>query len=159
MVAVYHSVVSRHSNSFRRARSGHWLGRDGALERLCQNPWNEPEGQNYTGVTRDTDLTTTRPRTRITKSLRARVVEMYVGGTTSRIVAHELDIGKSTVLKILKESDVERRPQGAKYQQGFSSPNWFGDCFEWFIRTAMIEYVCAGIALVTPPNKSSARSR
>jgi DNA-binding transcriptional regulator LsrR (DeoR family) len=39
------------------------------------------------------------------------VVEAYESGQTSRQVAEELALGRTTVLKILKEADVTVRPQ------------------------------------------------
>ena len=56
-----------------------------------------------------------RQRRRITARLRAAVVEAYESGQTSRQVAEELALGRTTVLKILKEADVTVRPQGRKY--------------------------------------------
>jgi DNA invertase Pin-like site-specific DNA recombinase len=52
-----------------------------------------------------------RLRRRITARLRAGVVEAYESGQTSRQVAEELALGRTTVLKILKEADVTVRPQ------------------------------------------------
>jgi transposase len=54
-------------------------------------------------------------RRRITHSLRARVVEHYARGMTSRQVASTLGLGRTTVLEILKAADVAVRPQGRKY--------------------------------------------
>jgi DNA invertase Pin-like site-specific DNA recombinase len=56
-----------------------------------------------------------RQRRRITARLRAAVVEADESGQTSRQVAEELALGRTTVLKILKEADVTVRPQGRKY--------------------------------------------
>lgn len=56
-----------------------------------------------------------RQRARITSRLRADVVKAYQAGATSRLVAEEFNIGKSTVLKILSQAGVDRRPQGIKY--------------------------------------------
>ncbi|MFV8181311.1 MULTISPECIES: helix-turn-helix domain-containing protein [Mycobacteroides] len=39
----------------------------------------------------------------------------YESGQTSRQVAEELDLGRTTVLKILKAAGVEVRAQGRKY--------------------------------------------
>ena len=54
-------------------------------------------------------------RRRITTQLRADVVEAYKSGKTSREVAEELELGRTTVLKILKAAGVTVRPQGHKY--------------------------------------------
>ena len=54
-------------------------------------------------------------RRRITARLRAAVVEAYESGQTSRQVAEELALGRTTVLKILKEADVTVWPQARKY--------------------------------------------
>jgi len=56
-----------------------------------------------------------RVRRRITDRLRAEVVAAYESGQTSRQVAEELDLGRTTVLKILKAAGVEVRAQGRKY--------------------------------------------
>ncbi|MFF0822042.1 helix-turn-helix domain-containing protein [Micromonospora haikouensis] len=53
-------------------------------------------------------------RTRLTASLRADVVKRYEAGASTRRIAADLDIGKSTVLKILR-AEVELRPVGAHY--------------------------------------------
>ncbi|MCV7364737.1 helix-turn-helix domain-containing protein [Mycolicibacterium neworleansense] len=42
-------------------------------------------------------------------------MEAYESGCTSREVAEELNIGRSTVLKILKQAGATVRPQGQKY--------------------------------------------
>jgi len=42
-------------------------------------------------------------------------VEAYEFGQTSRRVAEELTLGRTTVLKILKDAGVAVRPQGRKY--------------------------------------------
>jgi hypothetical protein len=54
-------------------------------------------------------------RRRITAGLRADVVEAYESGKTSRQVAEDLALGRTTVLKILKAAGVTIRPQGRKY--------------------------------------------
>lgn len=56
-----------------------------------------------------------RQRRRITASLRDAVVVAYESGQTSRQVAEELELGRTTVLKILKAAGVMVRPQGRKY--------------------------------------------
>ena len=53
-----------------------------------------------------------RQRRRITAQLRAAVVEAYESGQASRQVARELELGRSTVLKIFKAAGVTMRPQG-----------------------------------------------
>jgi hypothetical protein len=54
-------------------------------------------------------------RRRITAQLRADVVEAYESGKTSRQVAEEVALGRTTVLKILKVAGATIRPQGRKY--------------------------------------------
>ncbi|VBA36271.1 hypothetical protein LAUMK191_01344 [Mycobacterium attenuatum] len=54
-------------------------------------------------------------RRRITTRLRADVVSTYASGKTTRQVAEELALGRTTVLKILKAAGVTVRPQGRKY--------------------------------------------
>ena len=56
-----------------------------------------------------------RVRRRITAGLRAAVVAAYESGQPSRQVAEELELGRTTVLKILKAAGVTIRPQGRKY--------------------------------------------
>ncbi|WP_163911080.1 helix-turn-helix domain-containing protein [Mycolicibacterium aubagnense] len=56
-----------------------------------------------------------RQRRRITPQLRTQVVEAYEFGQTSRQVAETCGVGRSTVLKILKDAGVAVRPQGQKY--------------------------------------------
>jgi hypothetical protein len=55
-----------------------------------------------------------RQRHRITARLRAVVVEAYESGQTSRQVAEELALGRTTVLKILKTAGATVRPQGRR---------------------------------------------
>lgn len=54
-------------------------------------------------------------RSRITERLRCDVVRLYESGLTSRAVAEELRIGKTTVLKILRQEGVEVRAHGVRY--------------------------------------------
>lgn len=56
-----------------------------------------------------------RQRRRMTPQLRAQVADAYTLGHTSRQVAEELHLGRTTVLKILKEAGAKVRPQGLKY--------------------------------------------
>ena len=51
-----------------------------------------------------------RQRRRITAQLRKAVVQAYESGKTSRHVAEDLELGRTTVLKILKTAGVEVRP-------------------------------------------------
>lgn len=51
------------------------------------------------------------PRVRITARLRQEIVERYIAGTSTRAVAAEFGIGKSTVLKILRVARAEVRPR------------------------------------------------
>lgn len=56
-----------------------------------------------------------RQRQRVIDRLRAEVVEAYQSGQTSRQIAEELNLGRTTVLNILKTASVTVRPQGQKY--------------------------------------------
>jgi hypothetical protein len=56
-----------------------------------------------------------RQRRQITAALRSAVVEAYESGQTSRQVAEEWELGRTTVLNILKAAGVTVRPQGSKY--------------------------------------------
>ncbi|WP_407810742.1 helix-turn-helix domain-containing protein [Staphylococcus aureus] len=47
--------------------------------------------------------------------MRRDVVRLYEGGMTSRSVAEEVGIGRTTVLNILKREGAEVRPHGAHY--------------------------------------------
>lgn len=51
----------------------------------------------------------------MTITLRADVVRRYAAGQTSQLIAEELHIGKTTVLKILRAVNVEVRPVGVRY--------------------------------------------
>lgn len=48
---------------------------------------------------------------------RTRIVELYRTGMSSREVAAEVRLARSTVLRVLKEADVDVRPQGVRYDQ------------------------------------------
>jgi len=55
-------------------------------------------------------------RTQVTQELTRTVVELYVHqGRSTRAVAGELNLAKSTVLRILKSEGVERKPKGRHY--------------------------------------------
>ena len=59
--------------------------------------------------------TTGRPvitKRRATKRVRQRVVELYQSGRSARYVAGEVGVSRTTVLNILIQSGVERRPVG-----------------------------------------------
>ena len=49
---------------------------------------------------------------RTTKRVRQRVVELYQSGRSARYVAGEVGVSRTTVLNILIQSGVERRPVG-----------------------------------------------
>jgi DNA-binding NarL/FixJ family response regulator len=53
-------------------------------------------------------------RRRITAQLRSAVVKAYESGQSSRQVAEELMLGRTTVLKILTAAGVTVRPQGRR---------------------------------------------
>lgn len=56
-----------------------------------------------------------RRRTIVPSKVRAEVVERYKNGETTREVADACNIGKTTVLGILREAGVEIRPWGRHY--------------------------------------------
>jgi hypothetical protein len=80
-----------------------------ALEQFCSN----------TVTQRAHDETTVRSapvcRRRVTNSLRADVIEHYTQGMTTRQVASTVRLGRTTVLKVLKDAGVAVRSQGRKY--------------------------------------------
>ncbi|BBZ06876.1 hypothetical protein MDOR_10450 [Mycolicibacterium doricum] len=80
------------------------------------SPSNESPDQDDSAHAKAKDRFDTPPRKRqrLTARLRADVVAAYVTGQTSRQVAETFDLGKSTVLGILKDAGVVR-PQGLKY--------------------------------------------
>lgn len=52
-------------------------------------------------------------RRRITESLRQQVIQHYARGNVgAQAVGDELGLAKSTVLRILKQADIDIRPQG-----------------------------------------------
>lgn len=54
-------------------------------------------------------------RTRVTEQLSTEIVRLYQAGQPSRLVAEELGISKSTVLKVLRSKAITARPTGARY--------------------------------------------
>jgi DNA-binding transcriptional regulator LsrR (DeoR family) len=54
-------------------------------------------------------------RRRVTDRLRADVVDYYNQGLTTRQVSSMVGLGRTTVLKILKDEGAAIRPQGRKY--------------------------------------------
>ena len=57
----------------------------------------------------------TRVRTRLTPKLRKQIVEHYQLGTFSALeTAEHFGVGKSTVLRILRDAGAEVRPQGRR---------------------------------------------
>lgn len=54
-------------------------------------------------------------RKRVTDDQRARIVALYEDGLSSTIVAERVDVSKTTVLSILKDAGVTRRPCHVKY--------------------------------------------
>lgn len=55
-------------------------------------------------------------RRRVTGRDRVQIVELYSKGKSSRAVAQEVGVAKSTVLRVLGEEEVELRPQGKNYR-------------------------------------------
>lgn len=53
-------------------------------------------------------------RTRVTAKHRQRVVDLYLTGRSALDVAEEMGLGKTTVLRILKEAAVLVRKQGRR---------------------------------------------
>jgi hypothetical protein len=87
-----------------------------ALERVCSNTSVKRKTQDDTDEVDEASegARSVPQRRRITDSLRAHVVEHYARGMTSRQVASTLELGRTTVLEILKAADVAVRPQGRK---------------------------------------------
>ncbi|MGV9825373.1 helix-turn-helix domain-containing protein [Gordonia sp. NPDC003429] len=56
-----------------------------------------------------------RLRSRVTEQLRRDVVRLYEGGMTSRAVAEQVGLGRTTVLNVLRREGVVIRPHGARY--------------------------------------------
>ena len=85
-----------------------------ALERVWSNKsW--PEIQSNAVETDVKDLRSPVPqRRRITAHLRADVVEHYERGLSTRRVAATLGLGRTTVLRILKDASVATRPRGPR---------------------------------------------
>ena len=54
-------------------------------------------------------------KARLTPQLQQAIVDRYASGLTSREVAEELGVGKSTVLTFLKRRGVTIRPVGLRY--------------------------------------------
>jgi len=65
-------------------------------------------------ASRGIETTTMDRRRRITQMLRDEVVTRYEAGETSRELARECRIGRTTVLTILKQAGVKLRPQGQR---------------------------------------------
>lgn len=55
-------------------------------------------------------------RRRVSKQLRAEIVEYYRQGLSSLDVAEVLGVGKSTVLNVLKAAGEPIRPRGVRYR-------------------------------------------
>jgi hypothetical protein len=51
----------------------------------------------------------------VTDVLRSEVARRYIAGQPSQLIAEELHIGKTTVLKILRAANVAVRPVGVRY--------------------------------------------
>ena len=63
----------------------------------------------------DSSQVSTRARARLTARLRLQIVEHYQSGTVSALeTAERFGVGKSTVLRILRDAGVEVRPQGRR---------------------------------------------
>ncbi len=54
-------------------------------------------------------------KARLTPQLQRTIIDRYASGLTSREVAEELGVGKSTVLTFLKRQGVTIRPVGLRY--------------------------------------------
>jgi len=54
-------------------------------------------------------------RTRLNTRIRADVVQRYEAGASSRTIAADLGLGKATVLKILDDAGVQKRPSHVRY--------------------------------------------
>lgn len=53
-------------------------------------------------------------RQRVSNALRKRVVDLYISGRSTREIAQECCIGKTTVLQVLDKAGVTRRPRGGR---------------------------------------------
>jgi hypothetical protein len=104
------SVHTRHEND---PRGSFYLV---ALGQFCSNT-SFTDVQDHADVSDRSSSFVSHPRQRrrITARLRAHVLEAYGSGQASRQVAEELALGRTTVLKILKDAGVAVRPQGRKY--------------------------------------------
>lgn len=54
-------------------------------------------------------------RIRVTEQLSIEIVRRYLAGQPSRLVAEQLGVSKSTVLKVLNRKQVPVRPVGSRY--------------------------------------------
>jgi len=52
----------------------------------------------------------------VKNSDRIRIVELYTSGMSSRTIAEQLDLGRTTVLDVLKRAEVAVRPRGRQPQ-------------------------------------------
>lgn len=55
------------------------------------------------------------PQRRLRRADEAKICELYQQGMSSRRVAEEMGVAKSTVLRVLKAAKVEMRPWGVRY--------------------------------------------
>jgi DNA-binding NarL/FixJ family response regulator len=119
---VIHKIVSRrdiHKSIHKAHENGPRSDLRGpfylvALERVCSNTLLTLVQDDAHVIERPSFVSPPRQRRRITAQLRTAVVEAYGSGKTSRQVAEELVLGRTTVLKILKAAEVTVRPQGRR---------------------------------------------
>ena len=108
----------RHENGPRRRLRGPFhlvAGTLVALERVWSNNFvTDAHDDAFVTGRLSSVVSPARQRRRITAKLRADVVEAYESGQTSRQAAEELALGRTTVLRILKEAGVRVRPPGRK---------------------------------------------
>jgi hypothetical protein len=109
---IQKSVPKRHENGPRRVLRGPFCLV--ALERVCSNTLLTLAQDDAHVIERPSFASPPRQRPRITAQLRTAVVEAYESGKTSRQVAEEWALGRTTVLKILKAAGVTVRPQGRR---------------------------------------------
>jgi len=106
------SVPKRHENGPRRVLRGPFCLV--ALEHVCSNTLLTLAQDDAHVIERPSFASPPRQRRRITAQLRTAVVEAYESGKTSRQVAEEWALGRTTVLKILKAAGVTVRTQGRR---------------------------------------------
>lgn len=87
-----------------------------ALGRFSPNIFLTGVQDDAVGVSYDWSVQSPPPqRQRISGHMRGEVVKQYKASMSTRWIAGHLGIGRTTVLKILKEKGVKMRPRGRRY--------------------------------------------